>query len=167
MNHEVLVKTIITASSIVTYFVALAVVNSVVSRFGAKRKFLEKRVIYIKKTFALLLFSILFLAVILIWGIDIKGILIFASSFFAIVGIAFFASWSVLSNITSGVIIFFSFTHKIGDQIRIIDGENTITGEIVDMTLFYIQVKDADHYVTTYPNNLAIQKPITLLKKHS
>lgn len=167
MNDDVLIKPVLTILSVLLYFVILAVVNSTISRFGLKQKFLEKRVVYVKKSFALFLFSILFLAVIFIWGIDIRGVLIFASSFFAIVGIAFFASWSVLSSITSGIIIFFAFSHKIGDKIKIIDGDNSITGEIIDMSLFHILIEDEEKHTTTYPNNLAIQRPITRLKKHS
>jgi len=164
MDLELVFRPSITAISIIAYFVILAFVNSAVSKYGIKQKFLEKRIFYIKKSFAFLLFSILFLAVTFIWGIDIRGVLIFASSFFAVVGIALFASWSVLSNITSGIIIFFSFPYKIGDQIKIVDGDNSVEGEIIDMTLFHIQIMDKDHHVTSYPNNLAIQRPITRLK---
>lgn len=167
MNLEIMLRPLLTAVSIVAYFVILASVNSAVSKYGIRQKFLEKRIVYIKKSFAFLLFSILILAVTFIWGIDIRGVLIFASSFFAVVGIALFASWSVLSNITSGIIIFFSFPHKIGDRIKIIDGDNSVEGEITDMTLYHIQIMDEGHQVTSYPNSLAIQRPITRLKKNA
>ncbi len=167
MNFEIMIRPLMTAIAIVAYFVILAFVNSAVSKYVIRQEFLKKRIVYIKKSFAFLFFSILFLAVTFIWGIDIRGILIFASSFVAVVGIALFASWSVLSNITSGIIIFFSFPHKIGDQIRIIDGDNSVEGEIIDMTLFHIQIMDEGHQVTSYPNSLAIQRPIARLKKNS
>lgn len=99
------------------------------------------------------------------WGRSLnEGVLIFASSFFAVVGVALFASWSVLSNITSGIIIFFSFPYRIGNTIKILDGDNSIRGEIVDMTLFHIQITDEDGNQVLYPNNLVIQKPVLKLK---
>ena len=167
MNTEILLKPAITLFSIILYFVFLAIVNSAVRRFGERQQIMEQRIIYTKKFFTMFLFSILFLAITFIWGIDIRGVLIFASSFFAVVGIALFASWSVLSNITSSLIIFFSFPYKIGDVIRIKDGDNSVEGRIADMTLFHIQIKDDDKNITTYPNNLAIQKPITKLSDKS
>ena len=164
MVFELSAQILISVISVTSYFVILGFISSTITRFGAKQKFLEKRMVYIKKFFIFLLFSVLLIIVAFIWGIDIRGVLIFASSFFAIVGIALFASWSVLSNITSGIIIFFSFPYKIGDKIRIIDGDNSVVGEINDMTLFHIQIKDEDGNDLYYPNNLAIQKPITKLK---
>ena len=104
------------------------------------------------------------LVVTVIWGIDFKGILIFASSFFAVVGISLFASWSILSSITSSVIIFFKFPYRIGDAIHLFDGDNSLKGTITDMTLFYIQIETAEGEVVAYLNNLAIQKPIARLK---
>ena len=118
MEFELSAQILISVISVTSYFVILGFISSTITRFGAKQKFLEKRMVYIKKFFIFLLFSVLLIIVAFIWGIDIRGVLIFASSFFAIVGIALFASWSVLSNITSGIIIFFSFPYKIGDKIR-------------------------------------------------
>ena len=164
MDLLVLLKPAATLFSLALYFVVRSMVNSAIAKFRTKQKFSEKRTAYIKKFFTLSLFSILLVAVAFVWGIDIRGVLIFASSFFAVVGIALFASWSVLSNITSGIIIFFSFPYKIGDTITIVDGDNSVRGEVMDMTLFCIQIKDESGNLTSYPNSLAIQKPITKLR---
>lgn len=47
------------------------------------------------------------------WGADFKELGLFLSSAFAIIGVALFAQWSILSNITAGVVLFFSFPFKI------------------------------------------------------
>ena len=163
MDFQIIFQPALTAITVSIYFVALALVNTAVTKFGTRQKFLEKRIVYIKKIFALFLFSILLLTFAFIWGIDFRGVMIFASSFFAVLGMALFASWSVLSNITSGIIIFFSFPYKIGDAVKILDGENSVTGKILDMTLFHIQVQDEEGHLIFYPNNIAIQKPISRL----
>jgi small-conductance mechanosensitive channel len=131
-----------------------------VLKYGTKERIAEKRITYIKKFFSVIVYSVAFLCFALIWGIDFRGIFIFASSFFAVVGIAMFASWSVLSNITSSIILFFSFPYKIGDQIKILDGDNTISGKLQDITMFNLQIEDEEGNIITVPNNLAIQKAI-------
>ncbi len=161
MELELITKVGTTVLMILSYLGVITIIGSAVTRFGKKQKFIEKRMVYIKKFFSLFLISILFFTLAFIWGIDIRGVLIFASSFFAVIGIALFASWSVLSNITSSIIIFFSFPYRIGDKIKVVDSDNHVEGNIVDMTLFYIQFEDNQGNVTFYPNNLAIQKPIT------
>ncbi|MCI5119914.1 MAG: small-conductance mechanosensitive channel [Candidatus Electrothrix sp. AUS4] len=156
-------QVLLSVLSVVSYFVIMAIITPVIERYGARQRFLEKRIIYIKKFFVFLLFSVLSALITIIWGFDIRGVLIFTSSFFAVVGAALFASWSVLSNITSGIIIFFSFPYRIGNEIKIIDGDSSIVGEIIDMTLFHIQIKDEEGNNVFYPNNLIIQKPVMKL----
>lgn len=89
-----------------------------------------------------------------------KGFSVFASSLFAIIGVAMFAQWSILSNITASVIIFFNFPARVGDTIKIIDGDNSIEGTIKEITLFQVELKDSDGNLIIYPNNLLLQKPI-------
>jgi small-conductance mechanosensitive channel len=86
--------------------------------------------------------------------------MILASSLFAIVGVGLFASWSILSNLTCSVILMFSFPYKIGDRIRIVDGDNSIEGRVIDMTMFSIQLENDANDIVSYPNNLALQKPV-------
>ena len=141
-------------------FFVLSFIKSMVLKYGTKEKIAEKRILYIKKFFGFIVYSLAFLCFALIWGIDFRGIFIFASSFFAVVGIALFASWSVLSNITSSIILFFSFPYKFGDKIKILDGDNTISGKLQDITMFNLQIEDEEGNIITFPNNLAIQKAI-------
>jgi len=108
-----------------------------------------------------IIFATIFLSV---WGIGFKGIHIYLSSIFAVIGIAFFATWSVLSSITSGIIIYFTSDLKIGDNIRIIDGENTVEGKIIEFGLYAIRIRGSiDNHMIIYPNNLAVQKAIAKL----
>ncbi|MEH0021113.1 MAG: mechanosensitive ion channel domain-containing protein [Desulfobacter sp.] len=134
-------------------------------RFGGKKKMLEKRITYIRKIFSMLVYFNAALLFTLIWGIDFRGILIFASSFFAVIGVALFASWSILSNLTASVILFFSFPYKIGDKIKILDGDNSVSGELSDITLFNLQIRDEKGNTVVFPNNLAMQKAIVKYAK--
>jgi small-conductance mechanosensitive channel len=162
MTDQMFMQAGVSVLALIVYFVLVSFSRYVIKSFGRKQNIHKKRIVYTNKSVAALLLIVLLNALIIIWGIDLRNILIFVSSFFAVIGIALFASWSVLSNVTAGVIIFFSFPYKIGDSIKIVDGENSIEGKITDMTLFHIKVKEIEGNVILYPNNLAIQKPIIL-----
>lgn len=160
LSPQILIQLSVSLISVILYFIVIYITKSIVLKYGYKQKFIEQRIIYIKKFFSIIFSLTLLIVLAITWGIDFKGILILASSFFAIVGIALFASWSILSNITSSVILFFSFPYKIGDRIRIIDGDNSVEGILEDITMFSMQIKDDLENIIFYPNSLAMQKPV-------
>jgi small-conductance mechanosensitive channel len=103
-------------------------------------------------------------ALIIIWGVQTKDIFIVFSSITTVVGVAMFAQWSILSNITSGIILFFSFPYKIGDYIFIHDKDFPIEAEIEDIGAFHVYLKTKEGEIIVYPNNLMLQIGITILK---
>ncbi len=119
---------------------------------------------YANKFFNFVLAVVLFVCLGIIWDVSVKGLSIYFASIFTIIGVALFANWSILSNITSSIILFFNYPFKIGSKIKIIDKEDSIEGTVVDITFFSIQIKNADGDMIFYPNNIAIQKPIKHLK---
>ena len=98
-------------------------------------------------------------------GVAIEDLIVLFSSVFAILGIALFASWSLLSNVTSGIIMFFSFPYRIGDKIHIHDKEHEVIGVIEDIRSFQVHIRDSKGDLMTYPNNMFLQKAITLVEK--
>lgn len=109
---------------------------------------------------------VLLTALLLIWGVNIKELGLILSSVFAVIGVALFASWSILSNITAGVILFFSFPFKIGDRIRILDkelGEGIDDFMIEDIRAFHVHLRQANGSLVTYPNNLLLQKAVAVV----
>jgi small-conductance mechanosensitive channel len=160
ININLLTKVGLTLVAGIMYFAAIPMIHAIISKFNSKQRLGEKRMVFIKKFLAFLLFSSLLFVIAIIWGIDLRGVLIFASSFFALVGIALFASWSVLSNLTAGLLILFFFPYRIGDRIRVVGDEAGIEGIIRDMSLFHVQIEQADNNMIYYPNNLVIQKAI-------
>lgn len=140
------------------------VVKKLLNQLATTKLVAQKRVFYIEKVFSIMIF---FMAVVLFFvllGIDYRGLLVFASSVFAVVGVALFAQWSILSNITSSIIIFFNFPARIGDTIKIIDGDDSFTAKIVEITLFQVELIDKEENRIFYPNNLLLQKPVILVK---
>lgn len=105
-------------------------------------------------------------ALIIIWGVDIKELTIIFSSVFAVLGVVLFASWSILSNVTAGVILFFSFPFKIGDRIRIQNGDIGEEVIILDIKAFYLYLQKDNGELITYPNNMLLQKGVALIEKN-
>jgi len=119
------------------------------------------------KYVSIALFTIGIGAVIFIWGVDFQEIGLLFSSVFAVIGVAMFASWSILSNVTAGIILFFSFPFKIGDRIRILDGDFPEEAEILDIKAFHLYLRKDNGELVTYPNNLLLQKGVALTVKNS
>jgi small-conductance mechanosensitive channel len=140
------------------------VISKLVRRFAKRSQKLEHRTRLVIKYIHLLINILAALALIIIWGVQTKDIFITLSSIATVVGVAMFAQWSILSNITSGIILFFSFPFKIGDLILIHDKDFPIEAEIEDIRAFHVYLKSKNGEMIVYPNNLLLQKGISILK---
>lgn len=159
-------------SEIISTFVlliVLLVIRSIivvaVKKIGQKSGTTEARAHLIGRyvTVTLVLIALLIEAFIL--GAEPHDITLVFSSVFAVIGIALFAIWSILSNITSGVIMFFSFPYKVGDKIKIHDKDYPVEAIIEDIRAFQLILREDNGDLVTYPNNLILQKAVTLMKK--
>ncbi len=150
-------------ATVLVVYVSSRLFKRLLHKIAERKQVSQKRMYYIDKVFEILFILTVLIALAFIWSVDIKGISVFASSVFAIIGVALFAQWSILSNVTASIIIFFTFPAKIGDKIRIVDGDNTIEGTIKEITLFQIELKDNEDNLVMYPNNLLLQKPVIKL----
>lgn len=103
----------------------------------------------------------------LIWGLNLREFAVFISSILAVLGVGFFAQWSILSNLTASVILFFYHPMRIGDRIRVLDKDFDWSGEVKDITGFYLFLETDKGESITIPNNLAMQKGIEILKARS
>ena len=158
-------KIIYTATLLIILFIIRAIIVITVKKIGRKSGTTEARAGLIGRyaTVTLVLLAILIEAFIL--GAQTRDITLIFSSVFAVIGIALFAIWSILSNITSGVIMFFSFPYKVGDKIKIHDKDYPVEAIIEDIRAFQLILRDDNVNLVTYPNNLILQKAVTLLQK--
>lgn len=140
--------------------------TKLVRRYAKSNQTLEHRTNLVIKYIHLFINILVIIALIVIWGVQTKDITIALSSITTVVGVAMFAQWSILSNITSGIILFFSFPFKIGDVIKIHDKDFPIEAEIEDIGAFHVFLKTIDGEKIIYPNNLLLQKGISILKNH-
>lgn len=145
---------------IVITFISMNIVKFLLVKIGEAKKISTKRVYYVTKSINFLIVLIALVLFIFIWSVSLDGLLVFTSSIFAVIGVALFAQWSILSNLTSSIVIFFSSPARIGDEIKVVDGDNSIEGQILEMELFHIKIKDKDDNLVVYPNSLFLQHPV-------
>ena len=139
--------------------------KKIVIRIGKRSNINIARVNLIIRYITVTLIFIAILIETFILGVEPNQIALVFSSVFAVVGIALFAIWSILSNITSGVIMFFSFPYKVGDKIKIHDKDFPLEAIIEDIGAFQLHLRLDNGDLVTYPNNLMLQKAVTLVKK--
>jgi len=144
------------------YYLGKKALQKAIARVGNERSIPANRIAYIE---AVLLFCWSTLALILaIFSLNIgfADLGLFFGSMIAVLGVAFFAHWSILSNVTASIIIFFFFPFKVGDQVKIIDGDNSVEGQVKEITLFHIILCDKSQKLITYPNALIFQKAVSI-----
>ncbi|MFA9212382.1 MAG: mechanosensitive ion channel domain-containing protein [Candidatus Methylacidiphilales bacterium] len=100
-----------------------------------------------------------------IWGLKQNEIAVFVGTLLTALGIAFFAQWSLLSNITSSLLLFFNHPVKIGDTIKVLDKDCPFEGEVIDLTYFFVHLKTASGELITIPNSHIFQKSISMIEK--
>lgn len=110
--------------------------------------------------FHILLFLLLVVVLSIVWGFDIKGLLVLASSMIAVAGVALFAAWSLLSNITAFFILLGQKAFAQGRTVKIVDGGHAIEGTIEEVNLFSTTLRTKDGECVVYPNNLVVSRPV-------
>lgn len=122
------------------------------------------RELYIRKLARISLTLLMITVMGIVWEISLTGLSIYFASIFTVIGIGLFAIWSVLSNMTASILIFFFYPFRIGAKVKIIDGDNSVSGMIKDIGLFTTLVEVSDQSTVSYPNNLLIQRPVEVIK---
>lgn len=131
-----------------------------VSNISEKAENRSKLVLKYINSFLNILFFIFF---IILWGVDTDKLISFMGAAVTFIGVALFAQWSVLSNFTAGMIMFFSFPYNIGDRIKIHDKDFPIEAKIDDIKAFHTILITDEGEKISYPNNLFLQKSVVVL----
>jgi small-conductance mechanosensitive channel len=157
-------EVIATGVLLILVIVLRIIISKLVRRFARSSQIIEHRTNLVVKYINLFINILAASALIIIWGVQKGDIFMALSGISTIVGVAMFAQWSILSNITAGIILFFSFPFRIGDIIKIHDKDFEIEAEIEDISAFHVTLKTKEGEVIIYPNNLLLQKGISIIK---
>lgn len=152
-----------TAIMLAVFILLNILMTKITRRYAKSSNLAEHRTNLISKYIDIIISILFAIGVIAIWGVDSHSIFNFLGATLTVIGVAFFAQWSILSNITSGIIMFFTFPFRIGDVIRIHDKDFPIEAQIEDIKAFHTILKTRDGEVITYPNSLLLQKGVSII----
>lgn len=163
-----------TGITVVLAFILKYAFSKAARKVGKLSDFNQVRTDLIVKYISIALTLTAFAVLTLIWGVDFRDLGILLSSVFAVLGVALFAQWSILSNITAGVIIFFSYPFKIGNTVRIMDKEIADAENpeenifvIEDIRAFHLYLRKRNGEMLTYPNNMVLQKGVAVVSVYN
>jgi small-conductance mechanosensitive channel len=132
---------------------------------SAKRDVNDSSLRTMEKTFNISATAVVILLLVFIWGVKITSLWVLGTSLIGFLGVALFASWSFLSNITAGIIIFLTSPFGIGDTVSFNDGGSEVKGTIDDISLFFMYLTDGKGIRVSVPNNLVLQKTVRLVRQ--
>lgn len=157
-----MVQLIISLSVLVLYFIisrrVMPLLYQVIANSRLKAE-MNKRAAAV---FHIVLVLLLIVVLSIVWGLDIRGLLVLASSMIAVVGVALFAAWSLLSNITAFFILLGQKAFAEGMEVRVVDGGNYLEGRIEEINLFSTVLRTKDNEQVVYPNNLLVSRPVVV-----
>ncbi|MBW1613822.1 MAG: mechanosensitive ion channel [Deltaproteobacteria bacterium] len=94
-----------------------------------------------------------FFFIIAIW---VKNPWSFIVGIIGVVAIGFFAVWSLLSNLLSGIIILITVHFSTGEELEI--PSDNIKGKVFDYGLLFTLIEGQDGSIIYVPNNMIFQK---------
>lgn len=160
INHSAFLRAVAVVVCISIFLASSRFIRQVIRKLGHKQALGELRVRYIMRLTNIGLIFLCVSVISLLLGLGYGDISLFLSSIFAVVGIALFAQWSILSNITASMIIFFGFPYRVGDRIKVLDKDDDICGVIRDIGMFHVIIRRDDGNKIIYPNTLILQKAV-------
>jgi len=156
--HYIVLESIIV---IVTFVLIRFLINKVIDKTTRKQFIQRSRALIIRKTIHIVLAFICSVLLLVVLGVNQSDLAIFVGSVLTVIGVALFAQWSILSNLTSGIIIFFNHPVRLNDPVTIMEGKDyEIKGTVTNIGIFFITIKTSDSEDITLPNNIFIQKMI-------
>ena len=101
-----ILSTVITT---VVFLIISYIIKRLTKSYARNSHLSEHRTNLISKYINFFMMTLYAVIIIAIWGLEAKDLLQYLGGILTVIGVAFFAQWSILSNITSGIILFFSF----------------------------------------------------------
>lgn len=163
VDHEYFKEGLSTVITIAIFVVLSFLIKKFTKKYARASHLSEHRTNLISKYIDIFMMVVFLIVIFAIWGVNRTQLYAVFSTTFAVIGVAFFAQWSILSNITSGIILFFSFPFRIGDVIKIHDKDYPIEGQIEDIKAFHTILRTREGEMITYPNSLLLQKSVTIV----
>ncbi len=147
------------AAALVLYVLIIRIVFPVIQKGITRGKFKSDTAPKALRVVRIISGIITATALLIIWGFDFGGLLLVTTSIITLTGIALFASWSILSNVTAYIVLIMHQSYRRGNFVRVIDADNYIEGYIAEVNVFNTRLITEARETIIYPNNLLIMRP--------
>ncbi len=152
-----LTKIIATLVAVVIYAVVRVVRNRAIDRIAGARNLHPPRVAEMRRVVGIISVIVLVGVLALTWSVQFSSLVIASGAIVAAIGVAFFAQWSILSNVTTSIIMFWRFPIHVGDRVGLVSDRN-FSGVVRELTPFFIVLTDENGNTVTIPNALSLQQ---------
>jgi len=160
IEQPIIAKLMSVTICVLAFYLVAKLLNKIIHDVSVRRALGDMRVLYVTRLMKIGVVFFCLVFVCLILGFGYSEVSVFLSSIFAVAGIALFAQWSILSNVTASMIIFFGFPYRVNDRIKILDKDDDMTGVIIEISMFHVILQRDDGNIITYPNALILQKAV-------
>ena len=152
---------------IVLAWISQRILTRAISRLGARYSLLPAEVLQpLRGLVRWLIMGSALLMVLERLGVSATVLWTALTGFTAVAAVAFFAIWSVLSNMFCALLIFTMGPFRIGDTVEVIDSADKpgVKGRVIAINLFYTTLQDlseeAAGAVLQVPNSLFFQRSV-------
>lgn len=142
-------------------------VRSLIERLGARALLPVELVVGIRRVASFLITTAALLLILQRLGVSATVLWTALTGFVAVAAVAFFAAWSVLSNIFCAFLIFTTRLFRLHDRIELLEGGDKpgLRGQVIDINLIYTTLKEAapegeSAPVLQIPNSLFFQRTV-------
>lgn len=158
-----------TALIVIAALVLRAVIHRFINRLGQDKHLPLEMVVGSRRLVSVLVFGAALLLVLDRMGVSGTVLWTAFTGFAAVAAVAFFAAWSVLSNIFCAVLIYTTRPFGMHDQVELLENGDKpgLGGEVMDINLIYTTLKekvaeDQDPSYLRVPNSLFFQRTVRL-----
>jgi small-conductance mechanosensitive channel len=149
---------------VVGAWVLRALVRRLIRRLGMRYSLPAELVMGARRGFGFVIYAGALLLVLDRFGVSGTVLWTAFTGFAAVAAVAFFAAWSVLSNIFCSLLIFTTRPFRLHDHIELLEnGEKPgLKGEVVDINLIYTTLHETGERITELqvPNSLFFQRVV-------
>lgn len=163
--EEYEIQLIESVALIIIAIVLYKITQRIIASAGKRLSYAKARVKVLNKVVSTIFSLTAIIILALVWGIAPSQLATYVASVLTVLGIAFLAQWSILSNITATMIIFFNHQVKIGDTIEILDKDFHIAGKVSNIGIFFVIIKVNPGEYVSLPSNAFMQKMIKKINK--
>ena len=155
------VKIFVSAGLLIGGYILYRVVRHTIRGRVQKQHLRKQDGLLLRKLSKWLIVLGIVVGILLLWGGNVEDVWVGLTTVLGIIAIGFFAVWSILSNIVSGMVILLTRSFRMGDRIEIVgDG---VRGAIENITLFHVVItEEPEGHTVMIPNNVFIQKTVRI-----